>query len=170
MPSVAGSPRGATSSVGAMHEHPPAPFVCLANQPGHSRVDGSYPPRQLQEGRTAHYHDSYSISPPPPFFPFLTVLYSVLFSFSILSLAPFLCLAQNPLRSCQFLELFGCILCVCLLVPVQSGGGGRRRTPHYIWVNRQSWQDASPRALYAKRPWLLQQNLENEWLVTTLKW
>lgn len=38
------SPPGATSLAVAMHDL--LPFVCLANHPGHSHGDGSYPPGQ----------------------------------------------------------------------------------------------------------------------------
>lgn len=56
------------------------------------------------------------------------------------------------------------------LPPSPSLVGVKRRTACYIWVNRQRWRDASPRALSAERPRLLKQNLDNEWLVTTWKW
>ncbi len=56
------------------------------------------------------------------------------------------------------------------LPPSPSLVGVKRRTPCYIWVNRQRWRDASPRALSAERPRLLKQDLDNEWLLTTWKW
>lgn len=67
-PSVAGSPRGASSSVLATLDQLLPPFVCMANRPGRSHREGSDPPRQLQEGQTAHNHDSQSVLHVPFFF------------------------------------------------------------------------------------------------------
>ena len=104
------------------------PFVCLANQPGHSRGDGSYPPRQRRKGDVLITMTlSYPICPPFPFILQFFTLIAAPFSFefslfiSILPLAPFLSLAEKPLRTCQFLKPFGCILCVCLRVPAWWG-------------------------------------------------
>lgn len=79
--------------------------------------------------------------------------YSIAFFFfgfflliSILPLAPFLCLAEKPPRTCQLLKPFGCILC---LPPSPCFVGVKQRTPCYLWVNWQPWRDASPQAFTA---------------------
>lgn len=148
-------------------------FVCLANQPDHSRWQFST--KGTQEGRPVYYHDSVLIN-----FSFFSIHFSFSLSFRgtiflwILSLhfhSSSSSISLTGWKTTEDLPVLEAIqLHLMCLPPSPSLVGVKGRTLCYIWVNRQYRRDALPWALSSERLRLLRQNLNNEWLVTTWKW
>lgn len=153
IPVVVCSPLGASSLVVVMHDPPLHLSVWLISQDIHLEMAAIH---QGDPGRATRSLPCLLLNQSLLLFSYLKVFllpYSIAFFFfgfflliSILPLAPFLCLAEKPPRTCQLLKPFGCILC---LPPSPCFVGVKQRTPCYLWVNRQPWRDASPQAFTA---------------------